>query len=163
MYSSLIRTSCRRTNAVLMAATVALAWNVLATSAAVAQSVQTQFIVRNAQVPTYAPVARSARVTGTVTVDVHVENGVVTKATPRSGPPLLFDETARNIKTWTFDPGVTGDIASAFEYRISGEETAGDENPTIELRLPSKVTITARPWQRPCHDCGADISPKPVR
>jgi hypothetical protein len=97
-----------------------------------------------------------------VTVDVHIENGVVTKATPRLGIPLLLDETVRNIKTWTFEPGTTGDVTSVFEYRIVGD-VPGEDNPTIELRLPYKVTITASPVRLPCHDCGADIGPKPVR
>jgi outer membrane biosynthesis protein TonB len=100
-----------------------LALGFFGASDTVAQNAQPPFIVRDAKVPTYPPIARAAQVVGTVTVDVHVENGTVTKATPRSGPPLLSGETVRNIQTWTFDPGTTGD----------------------SHRLPHKVTITTRP------------------
>jgi hypothetical protein len=80
-------------------------------------------------------------------VDVHVEDGVVTKAAPRSGPPLLIDETVRNIKTWTFDASNSGDVTTVFEYRLRGAATSESLNPEIELRLPHNVTITTRPYQ----------------
>jgi hypothetical protein len=83
-----------------------LAWVIFAGSNTLAQKVQAPFVVIEAQVPKYAPLARTAGVSGTVTVDVHVEKGVVTTAAPRSGPPLLFEETVRSIKTWTLDPGI---------------------------------------------------------
>lgn len=130
-------------------ASAMLACGLLAVSETVAQNVEPPFIVRDSQVPRYAPIARTARVSGTVTVDVHVENGVVTNVTPRSGPLLLFDETVRNIRTWTFEPGTSGDVTTEFEYRLRGEAISASDNPEIELRLPYKVTITTRPYQAP--------------
>ena len=125
--------------AVSIAAVVVLTVGVFTPSDTVAQNAQPQFIVREAKVPKYGALAHTAHVSGTVTVDVRIENGVVTNATPRSGPPLLFDVTVENIRTWTFEPGTTGDFTSSFEYRISGEPVAGGGNPEIELRLPYKV------------------------
>jgi hypothetical protein len=112
--------------------------------------------------PLYPTVAKTARVSGVVQVQVTVKNGQVTDTDATSGNPLLASAAVDNIKTWKFGRDVSTTFTTTFIYRLERQETAEPSNPKLELELPKMATITAWPSKRPCHDCGSDILPKPV-
>jgi len=136
-----------------------------------------------AEVPLYPPIALTAHISGTVEVQVTVENGSVVDAHVRSVDihiadpenrtvygaqakarvgPMLSKPSLANVKTWRFKPEGRTTFVAKYVYRIEGEQTSVPENPKVELDLPSLVTVTAKPLKPTCSDCGADISGKPV-
>ena len=112
--------------------------------------------------PLYPAVAKTARVSGVVQVQVTVKNGEVTGTEATSGNPLLASAAIDSIKTWKFDKDISTTFTTTFIYRLEKQETAEPSNPKLELELPRVAKITAWPSKRPCHDCGSDILPKPV-
>jgi hypothetical protein len=97
--------------------------------------------------PAYPPLAKSARISGTVQVRVTVENGEVVGYVQPTGHPLLVSATIDNIKSWKFDKTVRTTFATTFIYQLDGksEETKEPSNPKLSLELPSLAKITARP------------------
>ena len=64
-----------------------------------------QRLVNKRVEPTYPPVARSARVSGSVIVEVTMdEQGNVTSARAISGHPLLQQAAVEAAKGWKFSP-----------------------------------------------------------
>jgi hypothetical protein len=112
--------------------------------------------------PLYPAVAKTARVSGVVQVQVTVKNGEVAGTEAISGNPLLSSAAIDNIKTWKFGKDVSTTFRTTFIYRLEKQETAEPSNPKLELELPKMAKITARPTRRPCHDCGSDMLPRPV-
>lgn len=126
-----------------------------------------------ADIPLYPAAARSAHLTGTVEIQVTVENGVVADATLKLGTvqsqvaaektrvnenqgrflPYLSLPSLANIKTWQFGPEERGTFIVKYVYRIEGEETSLPENPKVELHLPYLVTVTATPFKPTCSGC----------
>jgi hypothetical protein len=119
-------------------------------------------VVVQGDLPLYPAVARTARVSGSVRVEVTVKDGEVTAAEVLSGHPLLAPPTAKNIKTWKFAKTVNAKFITTFRYRLEKAEDPETSNPKIELELPILVTVTARSTKGPCHDCDSDISAKPI-
>src|SRR4051812_18041946 len=58
--------------------------------------------VQKAEVPMYPPVARAGRVSGVVEARVTVRDGSVIDVKVKSGPTILAQAAAENIKTWRF-------------------------------------------------------------
>src|SRR5882672_4898727 len=104
------------------------------------------FLVQ-ADLPSYPPLAKIARISGTVQVRVTVENGEVVGYVQPTGNPLLVSATIDNIKSWKFDKSVRTTFATTFIYQLDGEseETKEPSNPKLDLELPSLAKITARP------------------
>jgi len=119
-------------------------------------------VVIRGELPQYPVVARTARVSGKVSAAVTVKGGDVIAVDIRSGSPFLTSATTDNVRTWKFDKAVDATFTTTFIYQLEKEESAGPSNPRIELELPTLVKITARPPVGPCHDCGSDITPKPI-
>jgi hypothetical protein len=133
-----------------------------------------------AEVPLYPPLARAAPITGTVEIQITVERGTVVDAQVKSVDLDPSDQVAlneegkkkvglwlsnpslANIKTWQFQPEDRTTFLVTYVYKIEGEQTPLAENPKVELDLPRRVTVTAKPIKLYCSDCGADISGKPV-
>jgi protein TonB len=65
--------------------------------------------------PTYSELARRTRATGTVVIDVLVdEGGKVAKATPISGPEILRQDAINAVQQWRFKPAnVDGNSVSS--------------------------------------------------
>lgn len=101
--------------------------------------------VAGATVPLYPPLARVARVYGTVEVLVTVSDGVVVNTEVKSGHKLLVQATTDNIKTWRFASGVNATFTTKFIYQLDAASPNPPGNPKIELELPSLVKITAVP------------------
>ncbi len=105
-----------------------------------------RLLVTHADVPTYPPLCRAAQIDGVVEVDVTVKEGTVTATEVKSGPKLLIAATTENIKTWRFDSQATGAFVVRFVYELKGAAINEIDNPTIELKLPGLVRITATPY-----------------
>jgi hypothetical protein len=118
-------------------------------------------LVLQGDLPLYPALARTARVSGSVLVQVTVKDGEVAATEVISGHPLLAPATTGNIKTWKFDKKIDATFTTTFTYQLEKEETSEMlSNPKIELELPTLVKITARPTKPPCQDCEADVTPK---
>jgi hypothetical protein len=112
------------------------------------------------EMPLYPVLAKTARVSGSVRLEVTVKDGDVVATQAISGNPLLASPTIANVKTWKFYKTDSGTFTTTFTYLLEREESPGASNPTkIELELPTSVKITARPPKIPCEDCGSDITP----
>ena len=93
----------------------------------------------------YPQLARTARISGTVQVQVTVKDGKVVNTTVKSGPPMLGSAAVENIQTWRFHPLVNATFTTKFIYQIETKEALDPQNPTVELQLPLLVRITAVP------------------
>jgi TonB family protein len=96
-----------------------------------------QPFLESAPMPFYPPLARTARVQGTVTLRVAIaQDGTATVETV-SGHPLLRYATARYVKAWKFgweQPCTcTAKKDITFVYKISDREAAPD-SPTAIVR-----------------------------
>lgn len=107
-------------------------------------------ILQEAAQPRYPPIAKAAHVTGKVSVRVTVKDGrvvntdVMSKLDP-AGQRFLATPTVENLKTWRFGADVTTEFTVTYTYAISGDETDGPTNPTVEMLPSLDVNITARP------------------
>jgi len=101
--------------------------------------------VKHAEVPDYPEIARTARISGTVEVEITVKDGAVSNAKVKSGPRMLARAALENIKTWVFYSSANTTIVSTFIYRLSTGQSVDPQNPTVELQLPLMVRITAAP------------------
>ncbi|HKW64532.1 MAG TPA: energy transducer TonB [Candidatus Acidoferrum sp.] len=101
--------------------------------------------LEHADVPMYPQLARTARIFGTVQVQVTVKEGKVVKTEVKSGPPVLTSATVENIQTWRFYPLVNATFTTKFTYQLETKEALDPQNPKVELQLPLLVKITAVP------------------
>jgi hypothetical protein len=107
-----------------------------------------------AEMPLYPRVPLTARISGTVTIQVIVKHGVVTDAQVKSSSsPFLSNPSIANVRTWRFERTANATFIVRYDYQIKGEETAHLENPKIELELPHLVTVIAKPLKPSCSDC----------
>jgi TonB family protein len=127
--------------------------SVMAQSAA--QSIPQPAVIRELSPPTYPPLARQARVIGTVEVDVLLrKNGAIESASVVSGNPMLKDaalESARKSKFECYECSetlTTRRIKYSFEL---GEAVVYERGKPFNSQAPnvsqseSTITITARP------------------
>jgi hypothetical protein len=101
--------------------------------------------LEHAEVPMYPQLARTARIFGTVQVQVTVKDGKVMNTEVKSGPPMLVPATIENIQTWRFHPLVNATFTTKFIYQLETKEPLDPQNPKVELQLPLLVKITAVP------------------
>jgi TonB-like protein len=110
----------------------------------------------------YPPVARGARLHGTVVMKLTIAaDGAVLAI--QSSPPdaqtvgyaLLRDETEKLVRKWTFGcanytPNVPYEKTIKFSYRLEGEGVSYDDTRVV-MDLPDQVTITVSPPE--CDHC----------
>jgi len=123
-------------------------------------------VIQHAEMPLYPGMAKVARVSGTVRVEVTVKDGsVVNTEVLQSSAPILVNATTQNLKTWKFLPKTNAKFTTTFVYVLEKKEADSPENPRIEMQLPNLVKITVRPTKPTCMDCGApkQARPKPSR
>ncbi len=107
---------------------------------------QQQPVVMHADLPLYPPIARAARISGTVQVQVTVKDGAVVNTEVKSrANPLLVVPTLANLKTWQFWPKTDAAFLVTYIYTVEKKESDTVENPRIEMQLPNLVKITTRP------------------
>lgn len=107
------------------------------------------FLVQG-DLPVHPPLAKTARITGTVQIRVTVENGEVVGTVTISGHPLFVDAAIDDIQCSRLEQTVKTTFATTFIYRLDGEseKTKEPSNPTLELELSSWAKIAARPLLR---------------
>jgi protein TonB len=82
----------------------------------------TPALVISRVLPVYPDVARRAHITGTVVVDMLIdEKGKVVKATPVSGPAILYAETVNAVLRWQFKPAYLDGTAVSSSSQVSIE------------------------------------------
>jgi len=101
--------------------------------------------LEHADVPMYPQLARTARIFGTVQVQVTVKDGKVVSTEVKSGHPTLASATVENIQTWRFYPLVNATFTTKFIYLLETKAPLDPQNPKVELQLPLLVKITAVP------------------
>jgi Gram-negative bacterial TonB protein C-terminal len=101
--------------------------------------------LEHADVPMYPQLARTARIFGTVQVQVTVKNGKVVSTQVKSGHPVLASATVENIQTWRFYSLVNATFTTKFTYQLETTEPLDPQNSKVELQLPLLVKITAVP------------------
>ena len=106
---------------------------------------QADLRLEHADVPMYPQLARTARIFGTVQVQVTVKDGKVVGTEVKSGHPMLAPATIENIQTWRFHPLVNATFTAKFIYRLETKKPLDPQNPKVELQLPLLVKITAVP------------------
>ncbi len=99
--------------------------------------------IREAAVPFYPPVARVARIQGTVVLEVTTIDGSVADASPVKGNPVLAKAAAANIRSWIFVNHMQMTFKVIFKYRLSSS-CAGD--PNIQMSFPTKVEVCSKPF-----------------
>lgn len=106
-------------------------------------------VVVSATLPSYPLPARVALLQGTVKLRVSTNGRTVSRVADVSGSPILLAEAAANIRSWVFKPHKPTTFPVTFSYVLEapGVEVRDPEciedNPTLFLRLPSEVRITA--------------------
>jgi protein TonB len=78
-------------------------------------------------VPTYPPIARAARVEGTVLFDAIIsEDGSVKSLTIISGPAMLQQPTLDAVRTWKYSPYLVNGAPREVETNIEVVFKLGD-------------------------------------
>ena len=111
-----------------------------------AWSADDKICARHTIAPTYPRLARLARITGTVEVDVEVASDGSVHSAIGSGAQNLLDRAAEeNVKRWTFCSGVVGvKLRIVYAYRLEGRQEYDDTPAKVLFHLP-QVEIVAHP------------------
>jgi hypothetical protein len=104
----------------------------------------------------YPPLARQARIHGTVRLSVTLHDGAPTEITMVAGHPLLVPAATENLKKWRFDAGLPRTIVADYSFVLTDSDTTsrrilrGDSLDRLFLR------IFRRPVYRDIQSCKAD-------
>jgi outer membrane biosynthesis protein TonB len=98
----------------------------------------------HAEVPFYPPLARVARVWGTVELTVKVRHGAVTAVEVKTGPPMLAQAATENVKSWKFPEWVNATFQTKFIYELRDREQLPN-GLKIEMEPPFLTTIATVP------------------
>ena len=108
--------------------------------------------VRHLIVPGYPRLARSARLQGSVSVEITIDaEGKVVSAKASGASKLLQRAAEQNLLQWIFYPTRAPAGSSptrstmTFVYRLEGKEEYYDPPPRIIMDLPSHVDIVSNP------------------
>lgn len=101
--------------------------------------------VIRAELPVYPASLRMADVSGEVSLEIEVRDGVVAAARALSGHLLLAKAAKDNVRTWQFVKGTTSKLHVTYVYALVDRDPAADGGlPRIEVELPKRVCITER-------------------
>jgi TonB family protein len=110
-------------------------------------------VVKDVVVPAYPPIAKTAKLEGSVPVEIeNNSDGKVISAKGKGGDPILQRAAEENIRLWTFRPSedhMQNPVKHTviFDYKIVGERVARPSCPAVLLHLPDRVEISAQPPQ----------------
>lgn len=102
-------------------------------------------MVSGAAVPLYPPLARAANVQGVVHVKVSTDGHRVIATHVEDGPKLLASAAEENARTWLFATHTPSTFVVTYQYKIDAELKGNPDNPTVILRLPTDVEVSALP------------------
>lgn len=115
-------------------------------------------VVVSAAVPFYPPDAQMAHIEGVVQLSVCIDGEAVTGVERLDGQIMLARAAMANVKTWRLQWHGRTTFEATFRYKLLPEFVCGFENPTILLRLPLDVEVTAN-GLKTC-DPSTEIKPK---
>ena len=101
--------------------------------------------VAAAAVPLYPPLARMARIEGTVHVKVTTDGHKVVATEPEDGHKMLTAAAESNAKTWEFAAHKPTTFIITYHYKLVAESRENRYGPTVILRLPTEVEVIATP------------------
>jgi hypothetical protein len=105
--------------------------------------------VLSAAAPLYSPLARQARIQGSVTLRVTTDGKRVATFDSQSGPALLVRIAKENVKSWQFEQHKPTSFEITFRYRLtdflcdSACTCKSDEKESVLLQLPTNVELSA--------------------
>jgi Gram-negative bacterial TonB protein C-terminal len=102
--------------------------------------------VASAGVPLYPASPRIAHIEGVVRLRVSTDGKRVSEVQIESGQPMLAAAAKENVKSWEFEKHDPTSFEATFRYKIL-PPACELSNPTVLLRLPSEVEVTATGWQ----------------
>ena len=86
-------------------------------------------VVKSGEMPLYPPLARQARLQGTVRLKVTTDGAYITKVAASGAHKLLLDAAEENIRTWRFYKHRPQTFITTFVYKLDKEEVHGFVNP----------------------------------
>lgn len=98
-------------------------------------------VVIAGQMPLYPPIARAARVSGIVKMQVTTDGIFVTSVKVESGPPMLARFARANVQSWEFVQHEPTTFETTFDYVIEEPAQCSYSNASIKLDLPTHVRI----------------------
>ncbi len=106
-------------------------------------------VVVGAQVPFYPRILQTAHFDGAVRLRVTTDGRRALTINQLSGQPMLLNAATENIRTWQFEQHAPTSFEVSFRYRLlpstcdSACNCDSTERPSVVLRLPSEVEISA--------------------
>lgn len=101
-------------------------------------------VVVSAAVPFYPPDAQMAHVEGVVRLSISIYGEAVTGVERLDGQIMLAHAAMANAKTWRFQWHRRTTFEATFRYKLLPDSVCKFENPTVLLRLPLDVEVTAK-------------------
>jgi TonB family protein len=111
---------------------------------------QTEPVLTAASIPRYPPLARQARIEGTVklTFTLSANAGEPTNVEAVSGHPILKGAAVENVKTWKFENpyAVERKYETTFKYRIGPvpQKVSFESFHSVEIMIPEPPPIDAQ-------------------
>ena len=99
------------------------------------------------RVPTYPQMAREVRLEGTVHIKVTTDGQRVSATEILDGPKLLAVPAEDNIRAWQFSPHNPTSFVVTFQYKLIPASPRKTLAPSVILRLPKDVEISAFPLE----------------
>jgi TonB family protein len=124
---------------------LSLLWVLLLLSGMAAAQPSHDRQLKRADLPTYPPVARQARIQGTVKLSFVIrDDGGVSDVKAISGHPMLKAAAVANIESWRFIPnGIRNEnVTTEFVFRLSGKDVHSNPKLTVSLDSFRRVEIT---------------------
>ena len=136
-------------NLIQIFAIVVVSSALVQTAAAQNQQVEQHRDLRleHADVPLYPDLARTARISGTVEVQVKIKDGRVVGTEVKSGPPVLARATVENIQSWRFYPLVNASFTTKFTYQLDSNEPLRPS----ESKSRATAALASENHRRPSH------------
>jgi len=98
--------------------------------------------VKHLEAPQYPLMARLAQISGDVVVKVSISpEGTVAEVDRISGPSVLRDYAAQNLKKWVFDHGEERNLEIQFKFKLQNPPTNYAPPPVVTFDLPNHVEI----------------------
>jgi hypothetical protein len=118
-------------------------------------------VVLDAAVPFYPRDAQLAHIEGVVRLRISTDGETVTGVELLEGQTTLARAARENVKTWRLKWHVRTTFEATFRYTLLPDLVCEADNPTVLLRLPLEVEVSAKSVKT-C-DPAAEIRPKEQR
>jgi hypothetical protein len=109
-----------------------------------------------AAVPLYPQQAYVSNIEGVVRLRVTTDGHRVVATHVEDGHKLLATSAEENTRTWQFAPHEATTFTVTYNYRLIDGRNGDSYNPTVTLRLPTEVEVSARRWPG-THDLPAKL------